>query len=127
MGTLVVCLTGMMAGRMMRRVMKHRSYSRFDDLLMWILGALLGESLAIMGGVTAYGGQVISAGVGAVLLLCLTGLIADRPQTVEKRLPLAIPAEDNSELRPNKMTVEHRRLQRPMRHARFQIPPKIAA
>lgn len=126
MGTLVVCLAGMIAGRMMRRFMKQRLYSRFDDLLMGVLGALLGESLAIMGGVTVFGGQLFAGGVGAVLLLSLTGLWIEPAQGRRGRLqgyrraPAAQPTA-------KKASVSRLRIAWPTRGKRVHIPGKIAA
>jgi uncharacterized membrane protein YeaQ/YmgE (transglycosylase-associated protein family) len=70
-------LIGLAAGWLAGKIMKGRSMGLVNNLIVGVIGALLGGWLFGIIGLSAYGrvGSLVTAVVGAVVLLYLVGII----------------------------------------------------
>lgn len=70
-------LIGLIAGWLAGQIMKGRGFGLVGNLIVGVLGALLGGLLFDALGLSAYGlpGSLVMAVVGAVVLLFLIGLL----------------------------------------------------
>jgi uncharacterized membrane protein YeaQ/YmgE (transglycosylase-associated protein family) len=77
MGLLYIILVGAVAGFFAGLIVKGRGLGFLMNLLIGIIGALVGGWLLGALGVTAYGllGNIISATIGAVILLLIINLL----------------------------------------------------
>ncbi len=77
MNLLVFLLIGVVAGWLAGRIMKGRGFGLAGDLIVGVLGALLGGFLFDALGVPVHGwlGSAVMAVVGAMVLLFLLGLL----------------------------------------------------
>lgn len=78
METLLICGIGALAGRMVRQVMPQRCYSSFDDFLWGVLGALFGEALMDLAGLSDTLAVPFAALLGAIMVLWATGIFVDK-------------------------------------------------
>jgi uncharacterized membrane protein YeaQ/YmgE (transglycosylase-associated protein family) len=74
-------LIGLAAGWLAGQIMKGSGFGVVGDLIVGVIGALLGGFLFSLAGLAAYGalGSLITATVGAIVLLFLLRLISKRP------------------------------------------------
>lgn len=74
---LIILLVGLVAGFMASHVMSGRGYGLLGDLVVGILGTLLGDFLAAKIGIAVSGlaGQILVAFVGALILLAVLRLV----------------------------------------------------
>jgi uncharacterized membrane protein YeaQ/YmgE (transglycosylase-associated protein family) len=77
MGLLWLLLIGLIAGWLAGKIMKGSGYGMIGDLVLGIVGAMLGGHVFGWFGIVSYGfiGDVIVATVGAILLVVLIRLI----------------------------------------------------
>jgi uncharacterized membrane protein YeaQ/YmgE (transglycosylase-associated protein family) len=70
-------IIGIVAGWLAGKVMRGRGFGLIGDLVVGILGALVGGFLFTFLGVTAYGliGSLVTATVGAMILLWIVRLL----------------------------------------------------
>ena len=76
-GLLWFLLIGLAAGWLAGRIMKGRGFGLVGNLIVGVIGALLGGFLFTLLGLHAYGliGSLVTAVVGAIVLLYLVGVI----------------------------------------------------
>ncbi len=69
-------IIGLLAGWLAGKIMKGRGFGLLGNIVVGWIGAFIGGFLFDLVGVTAYGfiGSVITATVGAIVLLWLIGL-----------------------------------------------------
>ena len=65
------CLIGLLAGWLAGQIMKGGGYGLWGDLIIGVIGAVLGGFVFSLLGVAAYGllGRLVVATIGAVLLI----------------------------------------------------------
>lgn len=70
---LVFCLIGLAAGWLAGQITKGGSFGVVNNLIVGVIGAILGGALFHLIGLKAYGlvGQLVTATVGALVLLYL--------------------------------------------------------
>ena len=70
-------LIGIVSGYLSGKFMKGKGFGTFGNLIVGIIGALIGGHLFTILGMTGFGliGSLIMAVIGAVVLLFLAGLI----------------------------------------------------
>lgn len=68
---------GIIAGWVAGRITKGKGFGLFGNLIVGMLGALVGGFLFDLVGLTAYGflGSLITATIGAIVLLLLLGFV----------------------------------------------------
>lgn len=71
-------LIGLIAGWLAGKVFRGRGFGVIGNIIVGILGALVGGYLFRMAGFTAYGtlGSLLTAFIGAIVLLAIMGWIA---------------------------------------------------
>ncbi len=76
-GILWFLVIGIVAGWVAGRITKGRGFGLMGNLIVGVLGALLGGFLFNLVGLAAYGvlGSLITATVGAIVLLLLLGFV----------------------------------------------------
>jgi uncharacterized membrane protein YeaQ/YmgE (transglycosylase-associated protein family) len=74
-------LIGVCAGWLAGQVTKGSGFGLVGDLIVGVIGALLGGYVFMLLGITAYGmlGQLIVSTVGAIILLVLLRLVRRQP------------------------------------------------
>ncbi len=79
---------GFVTSTFARLMMKHRWYSRFDDFLFGVLGALLGGSLNEVFDLPPFGPVVVfmMAGSISMFVLFVTGLVKGSEGTIVRRV-----------------------------------------
>ena len=72
-----ILIVGLMAGWLAGKIMKGKGYGLVGDLVVGVLGAIVGSWLFGVLGLGAYGllGSIIVALIGALLLLFLVRLV----------------------------------------------------
>ena len=80
MNYLVFLLIGLAAGWIASIIMKGKGFGLFMNLILGVVGAFIGGTLFGMLGIelTGFFGALISAVVGAILIIWMIGLIARR-------------------------------------------------
>ncbi|MDH3571176.1 MAG: GlsB/YeaQ/YmgE family stress response membrane protein [Gemmatimonadota bacterium] len=70
-------IIGIIAGWVAGRITKGKGFGLFGNLIVGVLGALVGGFLFDLVGLSAYGvlGSLITATVGAIVLLLLLGFV----------------------------------------------------
>jgi len=70
-------IIGIVAGWVAGRITKGKGFGLFGNLIVGVLGALVGGFLFDLVGLSAYGvlGSLITATVGAIVLLLLLGFV----------------------------------------------------
>lgn len=83
-------LIGFAASNLARRFMKNRCYSRIDDFLWGVLGAMLGDSLADIFALSALGigANVLMAASCAMLVLLATGTYSETQGAIQLRFQM---------------------------------------
>ncbi len=77
MGILEFLLIGLIAGWIAGKIMKGHGYGIIGDIIVGIIGALVGGFLFSLFGITAYGdiGSIVMSVIGAVVFLSLLRML----------------------------------------------------
>jgi uncharacterized membrane protein YeaQ/YmgE (transglycosylase-associated protein family) len=78
--TLGWVVIGLLAGWLAGKITRGRGFGCLTNLLLGLIGAVIGGWLFTLAGIQAYGfiGSLAAATVGAVVLLAVAGLFAGR-------------------------------------------------